>query len=301
MKDLLICVKNAEAEYLGGYSGIKDVSLCLDRGHRLVVYGREGSGKTTLLRVIAGLENLKRGNILLDGKDIANILPEEKDIGFSFDYRSLDIHHRVKDALSYPMTLRKYDEAVINQKVEELTAFGGLDSDAKIKQLNSLQKSLLILLRLFSVERKLYLVDDIADGLSDDEKREYYKAFADLSKGKSVIIATADKDFALDFGKDDLLILSDGLGYGQGSVDKIAELPPYMESASVCGYELHIGYLQKDGENYVGVLEEEPPLSDIVRKPLNDIYLGKKVCFCVKDGKIRPFYYDLGSERLISR
>lgn len=302
MNDFLIRAENLEAEYLGGYFGIKDVSLCLDRGQCLVVYGREGSGKSTLLRVLAGLENIKSGNILLDGKELGSILPKDRDIGFSFDYRSLDLRKSVGEILSYPMMLRNYDEDIIKDKTQKLVSSIGLDKDTKAKRLNALKKSLLILYRLFSIERKLYLVDDLTYELTDDEKNEYYANLRSVVFGKSVIIATRDRDLALDLGKENLLILSDGIGTGQGTFEEISALPPNMESASVCGYELHIGILQKDGDRYIGILEETPnAFTNAVNKPINDIYLGKKVCFCIKDGIMQSFYYDLNCERLISK
>ena len=102
MSKLLLDVKHIRVNYIGGYKGLDDVSLVLKEGERLIVYGLDGCGKTTLLRTLAGLEEYD-GEIMYDGANIDGISLKDRNIGFTFDKKSLNKNKTVYQILSYPM------------------------------------------------------------------------------------------------------------------------------------------------------------------------------------------------------
>lgn len=304
MSNFLLEIDRIRVNYLGGYTGIKDVSLKLPEGVILTVYGREGAGKTTLLRAISGLEKPDEGAITLNGKDLFDVSAKERNIGYTFSANILDGKKRVKEILSYPMKLRKTDEQEIENRVENLCREFGLDKDAKIKDLSGYDTAKLILARLFSVERDLYLIDDLTYGLDEEEKEKYYSVLKAVLKSKlskkSAIVATRDKEFARTFGKDLLLVLHDGAGCGQSSLEEMQKRPSDMTSAELCGYELYTGTLTKADNRYFALLDEDGKRGETA-EPLSGIYVDKRVCFALKNGQIMPFYYDLSCERIISK
>ena len=80
----MITLENAEASYYGSDFSIRNISISLDKGETLVVYGREGSGKTLILRTVAGLEDIKSGNIYLDGSKIGRDTAQRQGFGIYF-------------------------------------------------------------------------------------------------------------------------------------------------------------------------------------------------------------------------
>lgn len=297
MSDYILSAENIQVDYLGGYSGIKDVSLCVLPNSCLLVYGMEKSGKTTLLRALSGLEKIQKGNILLNGIDIDKVLPKDRNIGFSFGFESLKADKNAIDIITYPMKLRHLSESEINDRISHINEVIDIDLEKKVKNMSMSEKAKLILARLFSIQRELYLLDDLTKNLNDEEKNDYYSKVESLIKDKTVVIASEDKDFALKKFKDNVLIITDGIAKSQGRIEDICKLPFSMQCASICGYELHIGKLIKKDNEYFALVGEE---ISKVEKPINDVYVDKEVCFCKNDNKIMQFYYDLNCERLIS-
>lgn len=300
MSKLLLDVKHIRVNYIGGYKGLDDVSLVLKEGERLIVYGLDGCGKTTLLRTLAGLEEYD-GEIMYDGTNIDGISLKDRNIGFTFDKKSLDKNKTVYQILSYPMRLRQYSTEDTEIKVKESAQEFSLDLNIKAKDLQPFDVAKLLIARLFSVERKLYLIDNIADGLDEKQKEIIYGYIKSYTANKSAVIATDDKEFVKSLVEDDILVLSDGVGEGQGRLRDMALRPLNITSAALCGYELYTGVLLKSQDKYYGVPDGNEQAKAQVAAPISDVYVNKQVCFALKDNKIQSFYYDMSCERIISR
>lgn len=299
MSEILIEAKRIRVDYLGGYTALKEVSLKLAPKDILIVYGISGAGKTTLLRVLSGLDDVSDGTIELSGKNLRDVAPEARNIGYTFDSSVLDKRKRVEDVLAYPLRLRGAQSEEIEKRVRELCLEYGLDRETIIRDLSASEKAKLILARLFSVERKIYLVDDLTKDLNEGERREYYSLLTDKLADKSAVIVSEDEYFARTFGKDNLLIMHDGCGCDQNTLKGISGRPSDMTSAQFCGYELFTGTLERIDGEYSAVLDEDGKTAKVAA-PISRVYEGKRVCFAVKDGRIMPFYYDLSCERIIS-
>ena len=86
---------------------IDNVSLTINDKEFLVLVGSSGCGKSTILRMIAGLEDITAGEILIDGKVVNNIHPKERDIAFVFQNYALYPHMNVYDNMAFPLKMRK--------------------------------------------------------------------------------------------------------------------------------------------------------------------------------------------------
>ena len=305
----LLEVTKVDMRYYGSSFALHDVNLSLDNGERLVIYGRENSGKTTLLRVLCGLEEYDQGNILLGGAELNELSQKQMDIGFSFDSRILDSKASASDLISYPMKLRGMRQEDIDCYLESVTSKCNISMQAKVKDLSETQIAMLILARLFAVERRLYLIDDVWKDLSQEEKGVVTKYLMENIRGKSAIVATDDSSLASEISTDKIVVVTDKQVLPMLSLEEITRRPLNIQSAIFAGYELHIGQLAKTDDGYFADLYgNQYPVS----KPIGDVYVGKRVCFAIKrsgepcesqevgNGEVMSFYYDVDVERIIT-
>ncbi len=96
-------------------------------GEFVILVGPSGCGKSTLLRMIAGLENISRGEIAIGGTVVNNVAPKERDIAMVFQNYALYPHMTVRDNMAFSLLLAKAPQSVIDDKVGRAAAILGLD------------------------------------------------------------------------------------------------------------------------------------------------------------------------------
>ena len=118
MGDLIL--KNIHKEYNKTCIAIDDFSLEVRNGEFLVLVGPSGCGKSTILRIIAGLENADRGEIIMDGMSLVNIPPQKRDVAMVFQNYALYPTKTVFDNIAFPLQIRKRKKEEIHLKVETI-------------------------------------------------------------------------------------------------------------------------------------------------------------------------------------
>jgi multiple sugar transport system ATP-binding protein len=103
----------------GGVRAVEDFCLEIDDGERIVLVGPSGCGKTTTLRMIAGLEPLTSGSILLEGKPIHHLLPKDRDVAMVFQNSALYPNMNVRKNLGFGLKLRGTPRKEIERRVSE--------------------------------------------------------------------------------------------------------------------------------------------------------------------------------------
>ena len=93
--------------YPNGVLAVDEVTLDINEGEFVVLVGPSGCGKSTLLRMIAGLEDVTEGEILIDDRDVTDKPPQQRDIAMVFQNYALYPHMTVRDNLAYGLKLRK--------------------------------------------------------------------------------------------------------------------------------------------------------------------------------------------------
>src|ERR1700748_2378924 len=101
------------------------IDLALADGEMLVIVGASGCGKSTLLRLVAGLERPTSGRVLVDGSDVTNLDPSERDIAMVFQNYALYPHMSVFDNMAYGLRIRGLARTDIRQRVDEAAALVG--------------------------------------------------------------------------------------------------------------------------------------------------------------------------------
>lgn len=114
-----ISLSHIAKAYANGPRVIRDVSLTVEDREFVVFVGPSGCGKSTLLRMIAGLEDITDGDLLLDGQRINDLPPKDRDIAMVFQNYALYPHMTVFENMAFGLKLRQFSKADIKQRVEK--------------------------------------------------------------------------------------------------------------------------------------------------------------------------------------
>ena len=102
----------------GDFAAVDDVSLSIEAGEFFTLLGPSGSGKTTILRMIAGFDFPDAGQILLDGKDLADTPAENRPVHTVFQSYALFPHMTVAQNISFPLRMARDDSEYIRQRLK---------------------------------------------------------------------------------------------------------------------------------------------------------------------------------------
>ena len=128
--------------YSGNVTAVSDFTLDIADKEFIVLVGASGCGKSTILRMIAGLEEISDGEILIGDKKVNNIHPKDIDIAFVFQSYALYPHMTVRENIAFGLQMRKVDKATIDKKVKEAAEILDLTEylDRRPKQLSGGQR-----------------------------------------------------------------------------------------------------------------------------------------------------------------
>ena len=138
------------------------IDLTLADGEMLVIVGASGCGKSTLLRLVAGLERPTAGRVLVDGRDVTNLDPSERDIAMVFQNYALYPHMSVFDNMAYGLRIRGLARDDIRRRVDEAAGLLGLGAllERKPRQLSGGQRQRVAMGRAIVRHPKLFLFDE---------------------------------------------------------------------------------------------------------------------------------------------
>lgn len=207
-------LQNVSKIYENQKKVIDNVNLEIEDKEFLVLVGSSGCGKSTLLRMIAGLEDITDGNIIIGDKIVNNVHPKDRDISFVFQSYALYPHMSVYENMAFPLKMRGYKKDIIDNKVKEAADFLGLKEllDRKPKQLSGGQRQRVALGRAIVREPKVFLMDE---PLSNLDAKLRSKTRAELKKlhdnlKATFIYVTHDQTEALTLG-DRIAVIDKGV------------------------------------------------------------------------------------------
>ena len=149
-------------KYFGSSHVLKGINLGVEYGQMVTLLGPSGCGKSTLLRCLAGLEQVNEGQIFLDGKDITNLTPKQRNIGMVFQQYSLFPTMTVRQNVAFGLQIQKMEKSKIEAKVKEVLEIVGLSDkiDYYPRQLSGGQQQRVALARAIVTELKVLLLDE---------------------------------------------------------------------------------------------------------------------------------------------
>src|ERR1700757_2877293 len=122
-----IRVENVRKTFPNGFDAVRGVDLTAHDGEFLVLVGPSGCGKTTLLRMIAGLESVSSGRIVIGDEDVTNVPPQRRDVAMVFQDYALYPHMTVAQNLAFGLRLSKMPRAEREGRVARVATTPGLD------------------------------------------------------------------------------------------------------------------------------------------------------------------------------
>ncbi len=133
-----LSLKNVCKVYPNGFEAVKDFNLEVEDKEFIIFVGPSGCGKSTTLRMIAGLEEISSGELIIDGKVMNDVEPKDRDIAMVFQNYALYPHMTVYDNMAFGLKLRKVPKDEIKAKVEEAARILDLEKllDRKPKALS---------------------------------------------------------------------------------------------------------------------------------------------------------------------
>ena len=114
-----LSLKNVCKVYPNGFEAVKDFNLDVADKEFIIFVGPSGCGKSTTLRMIAGLEEISSGDLIIDGKVMNDVEPKDRDIAMVFQNYALYPHMTVFDNMAFGLKLRKVPKAEIDKLVHE--------------------------------------------------------------------------------------------------------------------------------------------------------------------------------------
>ncbi|MBZ0310535.1 MAG: ABC transporter ATP-binding protein [Anaerolineae bacterium] len=215
---------------------INDLNIEVEDGEFLVFVGPSGCGKSTSLRMLAGLEEITDGEILIGDRVVNNVAPKDRDIAMVFQSYALYPHMTVYDNMAFGLKLRRTPKQIIDERVRD--AAKSLDIahllDRRPRQLSGGQRQRVALGRAIVREPAVFLLDEPLSNL-DAKLRVEARAFISRLHqrlGTTFIYVTHDQTEALTMGTR-IAVLS--AGYLQ-QIDSPSKLYSYPDNLFVAGF-----------------------------------------------------------------
>ncbi|MFQ5453059.1 MAG: ABC transporter ATP-binding protein [Candidatus Zixiibacteriota bacterium] len=218
---------------------LEEISLELSNGELLVLLGPSGCGKTTLLRLIAGLEKLDSGEILVGNRRIDHLRPKERKIAMVFQNYSLYPHMSVEKNLAFPLKAVRVKKEEIKNRVATIAKMLGLQDRLKDRpsQLSGGQRQRVALGRAVIREPSLFLLDEPLSNLDADlrirMRQEIIKIQRELKT--TAIHVTHDQVEALTMA-DRIALLHKGKIVQFGKPEDLYNYPNSLFVAQFIGY-----------------------------------------------------------------
>ena len=189
------------AKKFGSFRAVDRVSLDIAAGEFFALLGPSGCGKTTLLRMLAGFETPDEGRILLNGKDIAQVLPHERPVNMMFQNYALFPHLNVRDNIAFGLRRAGMAKTEINTRVAEMVTLVKLDGLEKRKpdQLSGGQRQRVALARSLARRPQVLLLDEPLAALDKKLRGSTQLELMELQRrlGMTFIIVTHDQEEAM--------------------------------------------------------------------------------------------------------
>ena len=157
-----LSLRHINKKYPNGYEAVKDFNLEIEDKEFIIFVGPSGCGKSTTLRMVAGLEDITSGDLIIDGKRVNDIEPKERDIAMVFQNYALYPHMTVYDNMAFGLKLRKVPKAEIDRMVREAAKILDLEPllDRKPKALSGGQRQRVAMGRAIVRNPKVFLMDE---------------------------------------------------------------------------------------------------------------------------------------------
>lgn len=221
-----------------GKTVISDFNLTINNGEFITLLGPSGCGKTTILRLIAGLESVDKGQIMLDAQDITDVPAEHRNINTVFQSYALFPHMTVFENVAFGLRMQKTPAADIGPRVTDALRMVQLETFAERKphQLSGGQQQRVAIARAVVNKPRLLLLDESLSALDYKLRKQMQNELKALQRklGITFVFVTHDQEEALTMS-DRIVVMRDGNIEQDGTPREIYEEPKNLFVASFIG------------------------------------------------------------------
>ena len=208
-----VTIRNLNKKYDGGFHAVKDVNLEIRDKEFLVLVGPSGCGKTTTLRMVAGLEEITSGDIMIGNRVINDLPPMDRDIAMVFQNYALYPHKSVYQNMAFGLQMRKYAKEEIEKRVRETAEVLGIEPllDRKPRQLSGGQRQRVAVGRAIVRHPEVFLFDEPLSNLDAQLRVQMRVELKSLHERleTTAIYVTHDQVEAMTLG-DRVVVMKDG-------------------------------------------------------------------------------------------
>ncbi len=233
-----IVLDRVTKRYPDGAAAVLDLSISIADGEFIILVGPSGCGKSTTLNMIAGLESISSGELLIGGERVNDKAPKDRDIAMVFQSYALYPHMTVRQNIAFPLTLAKMKKAHIAAKVEETAKILDLTEllDRKPAQLSGGQRQRVAMGRAIVRQPKAFLMDEPLSNLDAKLRVQMRAEIARLQRrfGTTTVYVTHDQTEAMTLG-DRVVVMRGGVAQQIGTPDELYERPANLFVAGFIG------------------------------------------------------------------
>jgi multiple sugar transport system ATP-binding protein len=255
-----IQLREVTKRYPDGTEAVKQVDLDIGDGEFMILVGPSGCGKSTALRMIAGLEVISDGDLIIGGERVNELAPRERDIAMVFQNYALYPHMTVRDNMGFALKLAKEDKGEINRRVEEAARILDLEThlDRKPANLSGGQRQRVAMGRAIVRSPKAFLMDEPLSNLDAKLRVQMRTEVSRIQQrlGTTTVYVTHDQVEAMTLG-DRVAVMRSGVIQQVDSPKNLYERPENLFVA---------GFIGSPSMNFLPARLE----GDMIRLPFGD-------------------------------
>ena len=292
--------------YDGGVTAVSDFNLEIEDKEFIILVGPSGCGKSTTLRMIAGLEDISKGELYIGDKLANDVAPKDRDIAMVFQNYALYPHMTVYDNMAFGLKLRKTPKDEMRRRVEEAARILDIAHllDRKPKALSGGQRQRVALGRAIVRDPKVFLLDEPLSNLDAKLRAQMRTEISKLHQrlGTTFIYVTHDQTEAMTMGTR-IVVMKDGIIQQVDTPQNLYDHPCNVFVAGFIGspqMNFINAVLGKNGSNYTLTFDKQ-----VITVPSDgmklDNYVGKEVVFGIRPENVYddPEYIASHSEGVV--
>ena len=265
----IVSLKNVNKIYPNGAHAVYDFNIDIEPGEFIVMAGPSGCGKSTTLRMIAGLEEISSGDLIINGKRCNDLAPRDRDIAMVFQSYALYPHMTVYKNMAFGLELRKIPKDEIDRRVREAAKVLDIEHLLKRKPraLSGGQRQRVALGRAMVRSPSVFLLDEPLSNLDAKLRTNMRTEIKKLHRrlGTTFIYVTHDQTEAMTMG-DRIVVMKDGVIQQVDSPQNLYKHPQNMFVAGFIGSPqmnfLDATVLKRDGKLVLSLADNELDITD---------------------------------------
>mgnify|MGYP001201558484 FL=1 len=242
------------SKYWGTTKAVENLNIEIKKGEFVIFLGPSGCGKSTTLRLIAGLEEVSSGQIEIDGMNVNNTDPANRNVSMVFQSYALFPHLNVAENIIFGLKVRKVEKNERNARLVKVAEIVGLEDLLKRKpsELSGGQRQRVALARAIISDNPICLMDEPLSNLDAKLRHQMRVEIRELQKklGITMIYVTHDQTEAMSMA-DKIVLMNEGHIVQQGKPKELFENPSHMFTAKFLGNPpMNIIETEHDGETH---------------------------------------------------